>query len=299
MKNTDSRFGKVLCLSFVFCAMAFFDTAIAGGLPQAKTNAPKVISAAQKNAASVTQQHAQLMRDEKNVSGAKAGVRTDRRADISRGHLQTALQAKPIPSPAPPPPFSALQREMFPESQNASSLHPAASSVSDAAEAEDSGSAQIFLVIVALCAALAGTAVILYLIANRSPQKEIVKDATQALSQKVQPQMIAPLSLETVPLEKSEAGVQYEVTTEEGNAVIELAQRYQRGQGEMQLLFSIQAHETDEAPLTNLLHTSPSSKVKGKTIKRAKEIGLGKTEVDLLLRLQKCGTSANHSVRIL
>jgi len=333
MKSNDSRIVTALFLSFAFCAMVFLPTEVAGGVPQANTNSAKVISPAQKNAASVTEQHARLLRDGGSAAVATLGARTELRADISKGHPQPALQAKPIPALAPPS-FSALQRASIPESQNASSLYPAEinsavpfndesadsslrqrtphngfNSASNAAavsvlgaanvEPENTGSAQVFLVIVALCAALAGTAVVLYVIAKRSPGKEIVTEAIQANIQKARPQMTAPLRPETVQLEKSDAGVQLEETTEEENPVVELAQRYQRGQGEMQLLFSIQAHETDETPLANLLHASPSSKVRGKTVKLAKEIGLGKSEVDLLLRLQKCGASADHSVRIL
>ena len=164
------------------------------------------------------------------------------------------------------------------------------SSESRKAEPENSESAQIFLVLVALCTALAGTAVILYVISKRSSQNDGMKPAAKEFGQKVRPQVPVPLANETKPAEKSGADVQYEEEMEEENAVVELAQRYRRGQGEMQLLFSIQGHESEQAPLANLLQLSSSSKAKSKTKRLAKKIGLRKSEVDLLMRLQKCST---------
>ena len=85
----------------------------------------------------------------------------------------------------------------------------------------------------------------------------------------------------------------------EEDVAVELAQRYQPRREEMQLLFSIQALENEKAPLTNLIQTSSSPKAVGNTKKLAKKFGLGKSEVELLMRLQKCGTSSNHLQRML
>ena len=239
---------------------------------------------------------------------------------------------KPAPGSVAPLPFNTLQRETFPGSQSSSrmplyganppetatgettdnssrggspqkveknKLNAAVPSATDgnSAEAENSGAAQIFLVLAALCTALAGTAVILYLISKRAPQKEETKVISSEIRQEVQPGLSAPLPSEKKSVEQVDVYVNEEPVEED--AAAELAQRYQRGQGEMQLLFSIQAHENKKSPLANLIHTSSSPKAKGKTKKRAKKFGLGKTEVELLMRLQKCGTSSNHLQRML
>ena len=300
MKNNRSVFVHVLHLLVVVCVMV--STACAFEAPQTKP----VIPAPQKSQSPIVQR--QVVQS------------------------QTGTQAKSMPVSAAALPYSALQKETLPGSHGNSPLafdgvkaaetftgetaentsrmvsskkaekseaDAAASFAADGntAEAENSGSAQIFLVLVALCSALAGTAVILYLISKSAPQKEAAKNVSPEITQNVQPQVPMPLPPEEKPAEVVDSLIDEEPNEED--AAVELAQRYQRGQGEMQLLFSIRAHENEGAQIASLLSTPSSPKSKGNAKRLAKKIGLGKSEVELLVRLQKYGTAGNRSERIL
>jgi len=334
MKNSEFRFVKILCLTCAVCTIAFLATALAGEAPQTPTNAVKEIRTVQKNPALAAKQRAAAIHGKRNYLGVSAGVQKNLHPYTAKGGVKTGLRTQRIPTPASLLPYRASQKRSIPglrsdlrvPGSKANSAVPfnselmanashervlqsgsnpesnaGAPSASDGrkAEPESSESAQIILVLVALCAAFGGTAVILYLISKRSPRKDEMRTAARSLGHETQPQETAPMSIETRPTDKPGASSQAEEITEEEDAVVELAQRYRRGQGEMQLIFSMQAHENDEAPLANLLQASTRSKAKGNTKRLAKKFGLRKNEVDLLLRLQKCSDSANHSLRIL
>ncbi len=310
MKNSRFLFLNVLQLTIAATLITCLSTADATEMPQTKPGVAKVLSVPQKNPSPVIQSAVQ-----------------GRTPPTAKG-----VQSKPTASSTLPLPYNTLQRETFPESQSSSriplyglnpaetatgestdntsrggsaqkveknELNAAAPSVTDgnSVETENSGAAQIFLVLAALCTALAGTAVILYLISKRAPQKEETKVISPEIKQEVQPEVSVSLPPEEKPVEQVDVYVNEEPVEED--AAVELAQRYQRGQGEMQLLFSIQARENEKTPLANLIHTSSSPKAMGNTRKLAKKFGLGKSEAELLMRLHKCGTSSNHLQRML
>ncbi len=162
---------------------------------------------------------------------------------------------------------------------------------------ESDGNAGVFLILVALCAAFAGTAAVLYMLSKRAPHRIETKAARPVVPEHPQRRDSVYLAPERKPLER--VGTFVDEADEKEHAVVDLAQRYQRGQGEMQLLFSLQAHENGEVPFANLINTSSSPKAKGNVKKHAKKFGLGRGEVDLLRRLQKCSTSATHTQRML
>ncbi len=310
MKNSRFPFLNVLHLTIAASLIACLSTADAAEMPQTKPGVAKVLSVPQKNPGPVIQSAGQ-----------------GRTPATAKG-----VQLKPTPGSAVPLPYNTLQRETFPESQGSSrmplygvnpaetvtgestdntsrggspqkveknELNAAVPSATDSnsAETENSGAAQIFLVLTALCTALAGTAVILYVISKRAPQREETKVISPESKQEVQLEVSVPMPPEEKPAEQFDVYVNEEPVEED--VAVELAQRYQRGQGEMQLLFSIQALENEKAPLANLIQTSSSPKAVGNTKKLAKKFGLGKSEVELLMRLQKCGTSSNHLQRML
>ena len=162
---------------------------------------------------------------------------------------------------------------------------------------ESAGSAGVFLILVALCMASVGTAAVLYLISKRASHKIEARPVRPAVIEQPQRHQLIPLIPERKPLER--IGTFVSDADEKESAVVEMAQRYQRGQGEMQLLFNLQAHENDEASLANFIPTFSLPKARENMKKRAKKIGLGKGEVELLMRLQKYSSSANHTQRML
>ncbi len=243
-------------------------------------------------------------------------------------------QANSMPASARSLPYNTLQQETLPESQNSArapfyGMKPAetitgattenalrgeslqkidngegkhfvpSAAIGSNADVENSGSAQIFLILAAFCSALAGTAVILYLVSKRVPQKEETNVGSQEIKQEVQPQAAAPLLFEEKPAEQVDVEVSLNEEPAEENAAVELAQRYHRGQGEMQLLFSLQSHENEKAPITQLLHTSSLNRTDGSRKKLAKKLGLGNGELDLLVRLQKTRKASHQSQRML
>ncbi len=326
MKNSDSLLIKVLFLSSAACVIAISQHAVASEALKAKVNQVKTQTTSQKSLAALPQRNGIAGQEWKNPRGGNAAAKAGIPAQGPQPQPRTPQQTKPSASPLS---FSVLQRESSPEpstsirtpaleadaavpligesaSNGAAEGAPQRSEKNDQAiggshaseagnaEAENTGNAQIFLVLIALCSALAGTAVILYVISKRTPQTEKGKPPTQEARQEVQQQLPSALQAQPTP----EETIAHLEETEEEDSVIELAQRFQRGQGEMQLLFSIQAHETEEAPLSSFIDVT-TAKAKGGAKRTAKKPGLGRSEAELLMRLQRCGTSAHHPQRIL
>jgi hypothetical protein len=305
MKDNRFMFIRVLLLCVVACGVGCMNTVWAFEVAHTPASDGKVIPAPQKQSGPILQRQGVQVQTSVQHQGTDA-----QHSSLSAKKNQT----RPAPVSASGLPYNTLQRETLPESHSIARLpldgvKPAETSATEAnaevppatddnsAESENSGSAQIFLLLVALCTALAGTAVILYVISKRTPQKEEIKVISPEIKQELQPQVPMPPPHEEKHVEEVDSFV-YEEPKEE-DAAVELAQRFQRGQGEMQLLFSIQAHENDESLRVNLIHTSSSPKTKRNAKKLSKNFGLGKSEVELLRRLEKCGTSANQSQRML
>jgi len=212
-----------------------------------------------------------------------------------------------LTSPAVPPSYTALESKTLPGSRELSGEGPQSpsqngedqnvSEKSNSAEAETAGSAQIFLLAAALCSALAGTTVVLYVISKRSYQKEEAKTVSAEVKEAARLKEPMPARAERKSVEQLDVSVAEETVPEE--PAVELAQRFQRGQGEMQLLLNMQARESGEAPAARLLQIIPQTAGKEKTRKGTKRLGVGKGEAELLARLQHYGVSTNHPQRML
>jgi len=159
------------------------------------------------------------------------------------------------------------------------------------------GSSAVLLGLVAVCIALAGTAAVLYVISKRAPQRN--EPRVVRLEETQQPTLQVREFVTPNQKQLEEISILPNDLPEESNAVVELAQRFQRGQGEMQLIIDLQTHKEEKTSRTKLINTPHLSRVMGAKRKAAKKTGLGRGEVDLLDRLQKFQSSANHAQRML
>ena len=163
---------------------------------------------------------------------------------------------------------------------------------------QKSGTSGVMLVMIALCAALTGTAGVLYVISKRVHHTTGSKPVRQEVRQKPAAHELPYL----IPERKQPArldSILSEVPEEKADEVVELAQRFQRGQGEMQLMFDLQSHREESVPMARLITAGSPAKAKGGRKKLAGKLGAGKGEAELLIRLQKFQSSAHHAQRML
>ena len=214
---------------------------------------------------------------------------------------------KPSTPPAVSVPYAALKRETLPglrelsgefaRGQTQKNDDRNISERDNSAEAGNDGSAQVFLLAAALCAALAGTTVVLYVISKRPNQKEEINTVSSEVNEEIPVREAVPAVIEQKPVVQKDFSVVEEPAA--ADPAVELARRFQRGRGEMQLLLNMQTRDNEEAPVVQLLQIAPQTAAKGKNRKSAKKIDIGKGEAELLTRLHQFGASANHPQRML
>ena len=159
------------------------------------------------------------------------------------------------------------------------------------------GSSALFLVIVAVAIAFAGTASVLYMISRRPTRMHETHQPLPAARE--QHQALRPVLAQAgeKPVDHVEP-VPGDLSAEE-EGVMELAQRFRRGQGEMQLVVDLQTRKEADRGEIPLISSSLRRQEGTKRDKRARRPAFGKGEMDLLSRLRKYQSSASNAQRML
>ncbi|HTX18026.1 MAG TPA: hypothetical protein VMG34_05125 [Bacteroidota bacterium] len=157
---------------------------------------------------------------------------------------------------------------------------------------EGQGSSAFFLLFVAVAIALTGTALVLKMIPKRPARRPAETQQPPAVTRRP---ILAQAGEKQVDHIEPVPG---DLSAEEEGAV-ELAQRFQRGQGEMQLVIDLQARRESARAAAPPISLSPRRKETRRRTKHVRRPAVGKGETDLLSHLQRFQSTASHLQRML
>lgn len=145
--------------------------------------------------------------------------------------------------------------------------------------------ATIVLAAIAVCIALGGTLAIMVLVSKRSGQK------AGGNNSRIQVEPALPLPVQTPAFVANEAVQRDEETLfdfrEEEENAIDLAQRFHRGQGELNLAFNLQSRRKVHSTIEKLMHSRSIGNPNRRKKLLAKRLGIGNGEVELALKFKK------------